>query len=99
MPADLPFLALKFWVILGFVAGLTFIAYVVAYLGIKNKPETGIAAIMVSITIKLLFSMAFVLVYRHITDGFNVVFILNFFCLYLFFSVFEIYCLLRNLRT
>jgi len=96
---DIRLLVTKFWILFGFVAGLTFIAYVVAYLGIKGKPETGVQAILASITIKLLFCMAFVLVYRYMEGGFDLLFILDFFCLYLLFSVFEIYCLLRNLRT
>lgn len=88
----------NFWVVFGFLAGITFIAYVVADLGIKRNPETGIMAIMGSIALKMIFSMAFVLIYslKHKEKG--MVFVLNFFSLYLLFSFFEIYSLLRNLR-
>jgi len=91
-------LAKKFWVVYGFLAGITFIAYVVADLGIKRNPEAGIMAIMASIALKMIFSMAFVLIYSLNTKEKGMVFVLNFFSLYLLFSFFEIYSLLRNLR-
>lgn len=88
----------KFWLVFGFLAGLTFIAYIVAFLGMRRNPESGIMAIMGSIAIKMLFSMAFVLVYSLNSKEKSIVFVLNFFSLYLLFTFFEIYCLLRNLR-
>ncbi|RZL20285.1 MAG: hypothetical protein EOO96_25255 [Pedobacter sp.] len=88
----------KFWVVFGFLAGLTFIAYVVADIGIKKNPEMGVMAIMGSIALKMLFSMAFVLIYSMKSTEKSLVFVLNFFSLYLLFTFFEIYCLLRNLR-
>jgi hypothetical protein len=95
---DMKILADKFWVVFGFLAGITFIAYWVADLGIKRNPETGIMAIMGSIALKMIFSMAFVLIYSLNSKEKGMVFVLNFFSLYLLFSFFEIYCLLRNLR-
>ena len=88
----------KFWVIFGFLAGITFIAYVMADLGIKRNPETGVMAIMGSIALKMIFSMAFVLIYSLNSKEKGMVFVLNFFSLYLLFSFFEIFSLLRNLR-
>ena len=93
-----PLLANKFWLLFGFIGGLTYIAYVMAYLGIKMDPETGIMAIMGSIVLKMIFSMAFVLIYSLNTKEKGLVFALNFFSLYLLFSFFEIYSLLCNLR-
>jgi hypothetical protein len=95
---DMKILADKFWVVFGFLAGITFIAYWVADLGIKRNPETGIMAIMGSIALKMIFSMAFVLIYSLNSKEKGMVFVLNFFSLYLLFSFFEIYSLLRNLR-
>ena len=95
---DVKILAGKFWIVFGFLAGITFIAYAVADLGIKRNPETGVMAIMGSIALKMIFSMAFVLIYSLNTKEKGMVFVLNFFSLYLLFSFFEIYCLLRNLR-
>jgi len=88
----------QFWLIFGFLAGITFIAYLLVDIGIKRDPEVGIMAIMGSIAVKMLFCMAFVLIYSIKVKGIGLVFMLNFFSLYLLFSVFEVYCLLRNLR-
>ena len=91
-------LAGKFWLVFCFVGGLTYIAYIVAYYGIKLDPESGVMAIMGSIVLKMIFSMAFVLIYSLNSKEKGLVFALNFFSLYLLFSFFEIYSLLRNLR-
>ena len=91
-------LARKFWLVFCFVGGLTYIAYIVAYFGIKLDPESGVMAIMGSIVLKMIFSMAFVLIYSLNSKEKGLVFALNFFSLYLLFSFFEIYSLLRNLR-
>ncbi|RQO72232.1 hypothetical protein DBR43_13565 [Pedobacter sp. KBW06] len=101
LPAIFPeqlILVKKFWLVFGFLASITFIAYILADLGIKKNPETGIMAIMGSIALKMIFSMAFVLIYSLKSKENGFVFVLNFFSLYLLFSFFEIYCLLRNLR-
>ncbi|WP_244214376.1 hypothetical protein [Pedobacter jejuensis] len=88
----------NFWLMFGFLAGITFIAYLLVDIGVKRDPEVGIMAIMGSIAVKMIFCMAFVLIYSIKGKGIGVLFLLNFFSLYLLFSVFEIYCLLRNLR-
>jgi hypothetical protein len=101
LPFALPgvkLLVSKFWVLFIFLAGITFIAYILADLGIKRNPEAGNMAIMGSIALKMLFSMAFVLIYSQNTKEKGLVLVLNFFSLYLLFSFFEIYSLLRNLR-
>jgi hypothetical protein len=95
---EIRLLADKFWVVFGFLSGITFIAYIVAFLGINRNPESGILAIMGSIAIKMLFSMAFVLIYSLNHKEKDLVFVFNFFSLYLLFTFFEIYSLLRNLR-
>jgi Ca2+/Na+ antiporter len=97
--SDPSLLISKFWVVFFFLAGLTYIAYLTAYLGMKRNPELGVMAIMGSITLKMLFSLAFILIYsqKHYQMGLS--FLTNFFSLYLLFSFFEIYCLLRNLRS
>lgn len=95
---DVKLFVAKFWVLFGFLAGITFVAYILAFLGIKRNPEAGIMAIMGSIALKMLFSMAFVLIYSLNSKEKGLVLVLNFFSLYLLFSFFEIYALLRNLR-
>ncbi|HTM97671.1 MAG TPA: hypothetical protein VL088_02965 [Pedobacter sp.] len=93
-----PLLIDKFWVVFCFVTGITLIAYLVAYFGIKRKPEMGVMAIMASVGLKMLFSMAFILVYVLYTPVNRILFVFNFFSLYFLFSGFEIYALLCNLR-
>ena len=93
-----PLFVSNFWLIFGFLAGITYIAYVVVDLGIKRDPEVGIMAIMGSIAVKMIFCMAFVLIYSIKIKEIGYLFMLNFFSLYLLFSAFEVYCLLRNLR-
>jgi hypothetical protein len=88
----------NFWVMFGFLAGITYIAYMLVDIGIKRDPEVGVMAIMGSIAVKMIFCMAFVLIYSIKAKGIGLVFMLNFFSLYLLFTAFEIYCLLRNLR-
>lgn len=88
----------NFWVMFGFLAGITYIAYMLVDIGVKRDPEVGIMAIMGSIAVKMIFCMAFVLIYSIKAKGIGLVFLLNFFSLYLLFTAFEIYCLLRNLR-
>jgi len=88
----------NFWVMFGFLAGITYVAYVLVDIGIKRDPEVGVMAIMGSIAVKMIFCMAFVLIYSIKAKGIGLVFLLNFFSLYLLFTAFEIYCLLRNLR-
>ena len=88
----------KFWLVFCFLGGLTYIAYLTAYFGIKMDPQAGVMAIMGSIVLKMIFSLAFVLIYSLNSTEKGIVFALNFFSLYLLFSFFEIYSLLCNLR-
>jgi len=88
----------KFWVVFFFLSGITYIAYVVAYLGLKRNPEVGVMALMGSITLKMLFSLAFVLIYSQKNPQIGVIFLVNFFSLYLLFTGLEVYGLVRNLR-
>jgi len=96
-PAE-PLLAKRFWLIYGIVSGVTLIAYLVADFGLKRNPESGVMMIMGAIAVKMFFLMAFVLIYSLKTQERGIIFVLNFFSLYLLFSLFEIYALLRNLR-
>jgi len=101
MPIILPefqILVGSFWLIFGFLAGITYIAYLLAYVGINRNPEAGVMAILGSVILKMIFCMAFVLIYSINTKENGVLFVVNFFSLYLLFTAFEMYCLLRNLR-
>ncbi len=82
----------------GFLAGITYIAYVLVDIGVKRDPEVGVMAIMGSIAVKMIFCMVFLLICSIKGKGIGFLFISNFFSIYLLFTAFEIYCLLRNLR-
>jgi hypothetical protein len=89
----------KFWVLFIFLSGLTYIAYILTDLGLKKNPETGTMAIMGSIALKMFFSIAFILTYSLKGYEMGLGFLLDYFSLYFLFSFFEIYALLRNLRS
>ncbi|WAC41274.1 hypothetical protein [Pedobacter sp. SL55] len=72
-------IASQFWLVFGFLAGLTFIAYLLAYLGIQKKPEIGVFAILGAVIIKMLFAMSFVLIYSLKQTKGDMAFALNFF--------------------
>jgi hypothetical protein len=95
---DTNLLVKKFWLVFCFLGVLTYIAYLTAFFGIKIDPQAGVMAIMGSIVLKMIFSLAFVLIYSLNSAEKGIVFALNFFSLYLLFSFFEIYSLLCNLR-
>ena len=88
----------KFWVLFGFLAGLTVIAYFAASVGIAKGGEISVYAIMGSVVLKLLLSMVLVLVYLLKIKVNSINFATQFFSLYFLFTAFEVYCLLRNLR-
>jgi hypothetical protein len=81
-----------------FIAGITFIAWLVASAGMRKGGETAVYTILGSVIVKLLFCMGFVLVYLLEFRVNSLDFALQFFSLYLLFTAFEVYCLLRNLR-
>ncbi|MBC8053384.1 MAG: hypothetical protein H7Y13_09995 [Sphingobacteriaceae bacterium] len=88
-----------FWVLFAAFAILTFQIYMVASRRMRMNDKASGQALLGSVTVKFLFGMilAFVYLYNIDTDKTN--FILNFFYLYLFHTVFEIYSLLCNLRN
>lgn len=88
-----------FWTMFGMFSGLTLLIYLTAYFmtGISNKASG--QALLGGIVIRFLFCMIVALVYISNFKVEPVQFLLNFFYLYFFNTVFEIYCLLRNLRN
>ncbi|GAA4797502.1 hypothetical protein GCM10023231_27580 [Olivibacter ginsenosidimutans] len=92
-------LASNFWQAFVFLFLLTYIAYIVAHNGMKRTAQAGVMAVMGSIVLKLLVALSFVLFVLMKTAVNQLVFALNYFSLYLLFSLFEVMCLLRNLRN
>jgi hypothetical protein len=89
----------KFWSLFWIFSILTFNIFVIASwrMGISNK-DSG-QALLGSVTIKLLICMIIAFIYISGNTVEPVKFIINFFYLYFFHTVFEIYCLLCNLRN
>ena len=78
---------------------LTLSLHLVAHwrMSISNKASGQV--LLGSISVKLLFCMILVFIYLSKMDINPTLFLLNFFYLYFFHTVFEVYCLLRNLRN
>lgn len=96
--ADEKLLADQFWVFFGFLFALTYIAFILSFMGIKKGGQTAVFLLMAGIIIKLLLAMVFSLIYIKQHPVNQVVFALNYFSLYLLFTVFEVISLLRILR-
>jgi amino acid transporter len=88
----------KFWVIFGFMAVITLLVFFVSYVGINRGGEGQVFVVMGAIVIRLLISMVVVLFYLSKFKIDPILFVINFFSIYLSFTTFEIYCLLLNLR-
>jgi len=89
----------KFWPLFWIFAFFTFSIYLFAHwrMGISNK-DSG-QALLGSVTIRLIICMFLAFIYLRVNTVEPIIFILNFFYLYFFHTVFEIYCLLCNLRN
>lgn len=96
---DRDFLIPKFWSLFAVFGIVTFSIYLLAYwrMGISNKASG--QALLGSVAVKLLIYMIIAFVYLSANRVEPVNFMLNFFYLYFFHTVFEIYCLLCNLRN
>lgn len=88
----------KFWVIFGFIAALTLLAINICLFATQSKNQHSTFIILAVNVIKLLFCMTLVIFYLQIYSVKPVLFITNFFLVYLLFTSFEIYTLLVNLR-
>ena len=89
----------NFWRLFILFSILTLVIYLVASWRMKISSKASAQAILGSITIKLLIYMIIALVYISNNTVEPVKFVLNFFYLYFFHTVFEIYCFLCNLRN
>lgn len=95
----IPPLIPHFWILFSVFGVLTLSIHLVAHwrMAISNKASGQV--LLGSITVKLLFCMILVFIYLSKMDVNSTLFLLNFFYLYFFHTVFEVYCLLRNLRN
>ncbi|MBE8714762.1 hypothetical protein C4F49_13830 [Sphingobacterium sp. KB22] len=95
-PAQL--LSPNFWLMFVFIFFLTVIAYVLSVFGLSKNPEVGTMTILGGMLIKMLFALSLFIFIRFKSDENLLVLGLNFFSIYLLFTVFEVISLLRILR-
>lgn len=89
----------KFWPMFWIYSFLTFHIYLIASWRMRISDRASAQALLISITVKMLFSMIIAFVYIRSNTFEPINFVINFFYLYFFHTVFEIYCLLCNLRN
>jgi hypothetical protein len=87
-----------FWVLFGSLYVLTIVAYLISDIGIKSSAEYGVYAVLGGIVLKMLFCLMLIVVLILKYPETKLVTAFNFFSLYLLFTIFEVICLLRNLR-
>jgi len=85
-------------VLFAFLFFLTIIVYIVSYIGIQKGGQSSVLSILGGLTLKMVFSLSMILVLILKSTENQKVLAANFFYLYFFFTVFEVTCLLRNLR-
>ena len=91
---DSSFVSLCIWLYI-----ITVLAYAISRLGIDSNPELGVYAILGGVMIKMLVSLGIFIVFLYGFKPENKLLLgLNFFCIYLLMSCFEVIVLLRNLR-
>lgn len=87
-----------FWLLLIFLFFLTMIVYILSVLGMQKDGQTGVFSILGGIIIKFLLAATMFLIILLKSNENQLVLGLNFFSLYLLFTVFEVIFLLRILR-
>ncbi len=92
-------LAKGFWIVFGFISGLTFLVLLMMLIVEQKSNEYFAQAFLGGTTFKLLACLIFVLVFIKKMHPEKVIFVVDFMYLYFLNTVFEIYGLLRNLRN
>lgn len=86
-----------YWVILGFFVLISLIAHFVAQIGVKNREDFHMYY-FVSMGIRFFISLFFIVLSAILLQDGRVTYVLNFFVIYILYTSFEIYHLIRNLR-
>ena len=97
--SELDLLIPRFWSLFLIFGLLTLGIYILASWRMQISNKASGQALLGSVTVKLLFCMIIAFVYINANPVDPVKFVINFFYLYFFHTVFEIYCLLCNLRN
>lgn len=88
-----------FWLIFQFFSSLTFLICLGVIWGQRQNETLGGQIFLGATTLKLVLCMTIALIYMNKYKVNDIVFVLNYFYLYLFYTAFEIYSLLSNLRV
>lgn len=96
---EFPLLIPRFWNMFAVFSIITFIIYILASWRMTVSYKSSGEALLASIAVKLLLYMVIAFVYISSNTVDPVKFMISFFYLYFFHTVFEIYCLLCNLRN
>ena len=96
---DLDLLIPRFWNMFAVFSIITFVIYMLASWRMNVSIKSSGQALLASIAVKLLLYMVIAFVYISQNTVDPVKFMICFFYLYFFHTVFEIYCLLCNLRN
>lgn len=88
-----------FWQLFAAFAILNLLVYVLSYWGRLRSNSGSVKGFIGGTGFKFLLWMIIVFAYTSLVKVDSTKFLIDFFYLYLFNSVFEIYCLLRNLRV
>ena len=89
----------RFWNMFAVFSILNFVIYILASWRIDVSYKSSGQALLASIVVKLLLYMVIAFVYISSNTVDPIKFLISFFYLYLFHTVFELYCLLCNLRN
>jgi O-antigen/teichoic acid export membrane protein len=81
-----------------FFMGISFLIHRLMEYGFRNKRDKFVEFYLSTVVIRLLLCIVFVGIFLYRGVQHAPVFIANFFALYLFYTIFEIYHLYRNLR-
>lgn len=87
-----------FWGVYTFMAFITLLVYLASTYALKLDSEFQSYILLGAIVIRFLGSLILLLFYILKNKVDSILFMSNFFSIYLLFTVFEIYCLLLNLR-
>lgn len=88
----------KMWLILGFFVTFSVLFHRVIEFGLREKQKNFIPFYLATVVLRLILCVIFIGVELYLGLQQQELFILNFFVLYLFYTVFEIWNLSRNLR-
>ncbi|MFN4144221.1 MAG: hypothetical protein ACK4GN_00235 [Runella sp.] len=86
------------WEILAFFATLSLVQHRLMEQGWRNNREKFVQFYLTTVVIKLLLSLIFVGIFLYLKVPDPNSFVLTFFVFYLFYTIFEIYGMVRNLR-